>query len=94
MAQAEAARQKSTGSIHEPYDAMRLQARVLRYYNGGVTDIGLEHMSYKRFFGLVRELDIMLAEERESQKTTQRGQNISLDIPRPQEYTGETVSLT
>lgn len=103
MAQAQAAKQKlgQSGpiSIREPYDPSALQARVLRHYNGGVTVADLDKIHYKRFFALVRELNIMLEEENKQTKnppthnnTVDVSQALN-DIPKPQEYDGEVIRL-
>lgn len=99
MAQAQAAKQKlgSLVPLREPYDPSALQARVLRHYNGGVTVADLDRMSYKRFFALVRELNLMLEQENKQVKPQQSSHtNISQafgDMPRTQEYTGEVRRL-
>lgn len=106
MAQAASAKEKLRGTtnLREPYDPSALQARVLRGYQGGVTVRDLDTMSYRRFFGLVRELELMLEQERdEYDKARNGGQNnlsaeqgmavINSEFGQPQEYTGETIKL-
>lgn len=91
---------QGTANIREPYDPMALQARVLRGYNGGVTDACLAHMDYRRFFGLVRELEIMIEDERKEYDKARGTQNNNMEamaalngLPQPEEYTGETIRL-
>lgn len=103
LVQAHAAKAKLDGrepnsTALEPYDPMRLQARLLRHYNGGITDSDFTRMDYRRFFGYVRELDIMLEEEerssRETGKTKHGEMQAALNqFPQPEEYTGETIPL-
>jgi hypothetical protein len=78
------------------YDAMRLRARVLRGYKGSVTRQDIKTMHYKEFFGLVRELSLMVEEENEAAKGTENHQGNSStfgELPRPQQYVGETFRL-
>ena len=72
------------------YDPMRLYARLLREYRGGIRDADFATMHYERFFGYVQELDIMLHEEQSEQK---KGDNTLCEFPKPEEYTGETIKL-
>lgn len=79
---------------------MRIRARLLRHYKGGLTRTDLKTMDYREFFGYVRELDIMLSEEtdaakgdranRSSPEQTQAALN---GLPRAQEYQGEVIKL-
>lgn len=96
-AQAQAARKHLTGGMREPYDPMRLYARVLRFYNGAITDERLEAMDYRRFLGYVREADILSREERDAYPRHQGNtSDVSLvlsEFPKAQPYTGETVPL-
>lgn len=84
----------------EPYDPMRLQARLLRHYKGGIRDTDFARMDYRRFFGYVRELDIMLEEETKASKVENKGKHSNGEIQaalseflRPQAYEGETIQL-
>lgn len=80
---------------------MRLYARVLYHYKGGIKDEDFARMDYRRFFGYVRELDFILQEEAEAKggtsnpkKTTQAEMQAALNqFPQPQEYTGEIIPL-
>jgi hypothetical protein len=104
LAQAQAAKAKLDGKEQgdttlEPYDPMRLYARLLRHYNGAITDEDLSRMDYRRFFGYVRELDIMIEEENEASKGTGSKNNSGdtqaalSELPRPEVYEGETIKL-
>lgn len=96
-AQAQAARQHTQGRTREPYDPMRLYARVLRFYQGSITDERLETMDYRRFLGYVREADILSQDEARAYQSPQReSSDVSLvlnEFPKAQPYTGETVPL-
>lgn len=58
-------------------------------------------MDYRRFFGYVRELDLMLEEEAKASNGTSNPKkqpqgeiNAMLNqFPQPQEYTGEVIQL-
>lgn len=91
---------QGTANIREPYDPMALQARVLRFYQGGVTVGDLDKMSYRRFFGLVREAELIAEDERKEYDKARGTQNNSMEamaalngLPQPEEYTGETIRL-
>lgn len=97
-AQADIARQRLDGSTKAgqgAYDPMRLYARTLYHYKGAITDSDLERMDYRRFFGYVRELKIILDEEAEAQKGTPRQHNVAAlrQFSAPEEYSGDTVKL-
>lgn len=100
-AQALAAKKKlgSPVALRTPYDPSALQARVLRHYNGGVTVADLDHMSYKRFFALVRELNLMLEQEHKQlnnnkpQSTPMEVSQALSEMPKPQEYDGEVYQI-
>ena len=99
MAQAAMVKEKlrGTSDLREPYDPSALQARVLRGYKGGVTVRDLDTMSYRRFFGLVRELEIMLEDEKRASNSNKGNstdaQAAMSDMQQPEEYTGETIRL-
>lgn len=90
-------RLRGTSDLREPYDPSALQARVLRGYKGGVTVRDLDTMRYQRFFGLVRELELMVQEEKKAAKNNQGNTmdaNAALgDMQQPEDYTGETIKL-
>lgn len=56
-------------------------------------------MDYRRFFGYVRELDIMIEEENEASKGTESKNNYGEaqaalnGLSRPETYEGETIKL-
>lgn len=71
---------------------MALYARVLRFYNGAITDERLEQMDYRRFFGYLREADLMIEDEKAQTKQQHASwQEIDRDFPRAVEYEGEVV---
>lgn len=91
---------KDGSAVLEPYDPMRLYARIVRGYKGGIRDADFATMDYRRFFGYVRELDIMLEEEAEANNAEPKSKNPQGEIqaalnqfPQPEEYTGETIQL-
>lgn len=93
MAQADAACQSLYGQASEPYDPMQLYARILRFYNGGITDSDLDRMDYRRFLGYVREAEELSEEER---REMNKGRETSInpsDMTIAQEYTGETIRI-
>jgi len=105
-AQAQAAQAKLNGSQGakaqvQPYDPMKLYARVLYHYRGAITDADFARIDYRRFFGYVRELDYILQEKAraeggtESQKKQNQGevQAVLNQFPQPEQYTGETIQL-
>lgn len=98
LAQAQAAKARLDGKVStEPLDLMRLYARVLRNYNGGIRDVDFARMDYRRFFGYVRELDLMLEEEAEAAKGPSRNESdvrAALgSLPHAEEYEGEVIKL-
>lgn len=76
---------------------MALYARVLRFYNGAITDERLEQMDYRRFLGYVREATLIATEEKEAYNHPQanviEAQQALKELPHAQEYTGEVVRL-
>ena len=61
---------------------MALYARVLKFYEGGITDADLDRMDYLRFFGYVREMQEMLEEQRrasEGQRLSAEGTIVEAD---------------
>lgn len=100
-AQAQAARTKLDGSASaEPLDLIRLYARVIYHYKGGITDADLARIDYRRFFGYVRELDLILQEEAEAAKGSTGKQSNPMEaqaalnsLPRATEYEGEVIKL-
>lgn len=95
-AQAQAARQKLYGSTRMPYDPMALYARVLRFYQGAITDERLEHMDYRRFLGYVREATLIAQEEKDAYNQPQNSVDAQMalrDVPHVQEYAGEVVRI-
>lgn len=102
MAQAQSAKQKRGDAtpLHEPYDPMALQSRVVEFYNGGITDADCDRMSYRRFFGYVREAELIAEERDKKHKANQGGQSTPMEIsealgsiPKPEKYTGEVRKL-
>jgi hypothetical protein len=103
---AAAARRKlatSSGSAtdrsgREPYDPVRIYARMAKYYGWSMRD--MEQMHFPLFFAMVREASEMNEEEkaeydrkRRSQGTAEPEQVQGL-FPEAQEYTGETIRLS
>lgn len=79
----------------EPYDLMKLFARVLYHYKGAIADADFDRMDYRRFFGYVRELDLILEEEHEATKENSNGnvQTTLSQIPQANDYDGEVIKL-
>ena len=100
LAQAQAAQRKRGGIVQpigkEPYDPMKLYARMSKYY--GWSHREMDNMHFPTFFGYVREAQIISDEEkaeydkakRNSQGTGTQGLG---DFPQPKPYEGETVAL-
>lgn len=91
---------RGTNDLREPYDPSALQARVLRFYQGGITVEDLDQMRYQRFFGLVREAELIAEEERKEYDKARHNQGNTMDasaaindMQQPEEYTGETIRL-
>lgn len=99
LAQAQAAKQKLQGStsLQVSYDPMALYARVLRFYKGAITDERLEKMDYRRFFGYVRELELIAEEEQKAAKKpahqAEEAYSALSEMPHAQAYQGEVVKL-
>jgi hypothetical protein len=97
-AQANEAKQKRYGNgapTGNVYDPMALYARILKFYEGAISEERLDYMDYRRFFGYVREAEL-IAEEQQEQVRTQKQNNASMVVnalPQAQEYTGETMNL-
>lgn len=104
-AQAQAAKARLDGNPQvptalEPYDPMRIRARLLRCYKGGLTRTDLKTMDYREYFGYIRELDIMLQEEAEAAKgdggkvnSPEETRAMINNLPHAQEYEGEVIKL-
>lgn len=97
-AQAEAAQSRLSGGSKTTvgaYDPMRLYARILYHYKGGISDRDFATMDYRRFFGYVRELQDILDEEAEAQKGTPKQNPASAlrHFGSTEEYSGDTVKL-
>jgi hypothetical protein len=98
MAQAQWAKQRLAGTtdLREPYDAMAVRARLLRFYKGAITDEGLDRMDYRRYLGYVREAELIAEEENKASKGP--GNNV-VDagglggLQAPEQYTGEVIKL-
>jgi hypothetical protein len=78
----------------KPYDPMRLRARLLRFYKGAITDAQLDTMDYRKFFGYIREADLMTEEENEANNknsNTLEIQQTFNNLPKTQHYTGNVV---
>lgn len=87
---------RGTTDLREPYDPSALQARVLRFYQGGVTVADLDRMRYQRFFGLVREAELIAEDERKEYDNAKHGNSMDGRAAlgdQPEEYTGETIKL-
>lgn len=84
----------------EPYDPMKIRARLLYHYPG-LTRHDLKTMDYREYFGFIRELSIILQEKAEAEGGTDKPKkqpqgeiNAMLNqFPQPQEYTGEVIQL-
>lgn len=98
LAQAQAAERKrgkpSRIGIKEPYDPMKLYARMKKYY--GMSHAEMNEMHYATFFGYVREAQVMQEEEEQAYNKAKNGTSANTgmslgDFPQPQDYQGETV---
>lgn len=82
---------------HQPYDPMALYARVLRFYQGAITDEQLERMHFRRFFGYLREAELIAENERKAYSVNQSSnqeqelQRFEAQLPKQVEYEGEVV---
>lgn len=77
---------------------MRIRARLLRLYKGGLTRTDLKTMDYRELFGYIRELDIMLQEEAEASKgdknnSPEETRAMVNRLPHAEEYEGEVMKL-
>jgi hypothetical protein len=77
---------------------MRIRARLLRHYKGGLTRTDLKTMDYRELFGYIRELDIMLQEESEASKgnngnSPEETRAMVNRLPHAEEYEGEVIKL-
>lgn len=101
LAQAQAAEKKLGKPVQvgmrEPYDPMKLYARMKKYY--GMSHAEMDSMHYATFFGYVREAQVMIDEEKaEYDKARQQGNTTQAvgglgDFPQAKPYEGETVAL-
>lgn len=89
------AAEKRNGRSSQIYDPMNLYARVLKFYGGGITDQDLQKMDYRRFWGYVREANILAEEEKAAYEkvNSNSGQLTIDDLPRTSAYQGETIRL-
>lgn len=105
-AKAAAARAKLTGQplvaapLKEPYDPMRIYARMAKYY--GWTHEAMERMHFVTFFAYVREASVMNDEEKAEyergvrrQQQSQQGtpEQALAAFPTATKYDGETVAI-
>jgi hypothetical protein len=102
-AMAATARAKLTGqpiasTMREPYDPMRIYARMSKYYGWSHQD--MEQMHFVTFFGYVREANEMSEEEKAEYERAKRGQQTSTTpeqalgmFPVAERYQGETVAI-
>lgn len=84
-------------SGHGAYDPIALYARILRFYKGAISEERLDRMDYRRFFGYVREAELIAIEENEASKSNRTNQDDAYSaigaLPHAQEYTGEVINL-
>jgi hypothetical protein len=100
LAQAQAAERKrgktTRLSGREPYDPMRLYARMKKYY--GMSHAEMDSMHFATFFGYVREAQIMIDEEKAEYDKARAGNTTQAigglgDFPQARPYEGETVPI-
>lgn len=95
-AQAESAKRKRHGEkaqVIDIYDPIALYARVLKFYEGAISEERLDSMDYRRFFGYVREAELITEELNEQQAQRENTASIVNALPHAQEYQGETINL-
>lgn len=94
-----AARHKLTGygsPAREPYDPMRLYARMAKYY--GWSHSEMEQMHFATFFAYAREANEMIEEEKREYDRSKHGHRASPDqlqglFQEAEQYQGETVAI-
>jgi hypothetical protein len=100
LAQAQAAERKrgktTRLSGREPYDPMKLYARMKKYY--GMSHAEMDSLHFATFFGYVREAQIMIDEEKAEYDKTRAGSTATPgaalgDFPQARPYEGETIPL-
>lgn len=101
-AMAASARRKLTGQVpgastREPYDPMKIYARMAKYYGWSFEQ--MQNMHFITFFAFVREASEMNEEEKREIERNRRGQGTTtVDqaqglFPEAQAYQGETVTI-
>ena len=95
---ASAARSRLVGrpiQANEPYDPMKIYARMAKYY--GWSHDQMERMHFVTFFAYVREASEMIEEERREYERARCGTNNAGQVQgmftEAEAYTGETVAI-
>lgn len=94
----QAARRKlgTLRAVREPYDPMKLYARMAKYY--GWSHSEMEQMHFPTFFAYVREANEMMEDEKREYERARHGHGASPEqlqgvFAEAEEYGGETVAI-